>query len=106
MDSLKWSDREKKLARQLFESALQAELAEVLAEFKSMAAAADTPDAMWDVEGYLTRRRRDIDEKYDYRYSQLIFVFGCLLREGRLQQEQFAGLAAEKRAALERYLAL
>ena len=24
-------------------------------------------------------RRRDIDRKYDYRYSQLIFVFGVLL---------------------------
>lgn len=104
MDSLKWSDSEKKLARRLFDAALQTELAEVLAEFKSKAVAATTPDAMWDVEDYLTRRRRDIAQKYDYRYSQLIFVFGGLLREGRLQPDQFAGLSEEKRAAIQRFL--
>ncbi|MBP6337627.1 MAG: hypothetical protein KA375_08530 [Vitreoscilla sp.] len=104
MHDFKWSDSEKKLARRLFDAALQAELAEVLAELKRQAEAATTPDAMWDVEDYLTRRRRDIDQKYDYRYSQLILVFGWLLREGRLQPDQFAGLSEEKRAAIQRFL--
>jgi hypothetical protein len=60
---------------------------------------------MWDVEDYLTRKRRAIDQKYDYRYSQLLFVFGGLLREGRLQPDQFAGLSADKQETLQNWLA-
>jgi hypothetical protein len=44
----------------------------------------------------LQARRRDIDQKYDYRYSQLIFIFGCLVREGRVQEAQLAGLSDKK----------
>lgn len=101
MDVRKWSDAEKKLSRRLFEAALGAELAEVMAEFKARAAAAATPDEMWAVEAYLTTQRREIDGKYDYRYSQLLFVFGRLVREGRLTLEQVHGLSEDKRATIE-----
>lgn len=46
------------------------------------AAAAQTPGDMWPVEHFLNQRRRELDAKYDYRYSQLIAVFGRLIREG------------------------
>ncbi len=66
-----WSESEKKLSRRIFEAALEAELNEVMAEFKSRAAAAGTPEAMWALEEYLAQKRREIDGKYDYRYSML-----------------------------------
>jgi hypothetical protein len=53
MDILKWSESEKKLSRRVFEAALEAELSEILAEFKSKAAAAATAEAMWALEEYL-----------------------------------------------------
>ena len=34
---------------------------------------------MWALEDFLRTRRVDIDRKYDYRYSQLIFVFAQVL---------------------------
>ena len=98
MDNLKWSESEKKLSRRVFEAALAAELSETMSEFKSMAAAAATPQAMWALEEYLARKRHDMDSKYDYRYSQLLLVFGRLVREGRVTQEQLSGLAPEKLA--------
>ena len=101
MDGSKWSDSEKKLSRRLFEAALGAELADVMAEFKAKAAAAATPDEMWAVEAYLAAQRREIDGKYDYRYSQLLFVFGRLVRQGRLTLEQVQGLSGDKRATIE-----
>jgi Photoprotection regulator fluorescence recovery protein len=88
MDNLKWSESEKKLSRRVFEAALEAELSEILAEFKSKAAAAATAAAMWALEEYLAQKRREVDGKYDYRYSQLLFVFGRLVREGRLSYIQ------------------
>jgi Photoprotection regulator fluorescence recovery protein len=78
------TEAEKKLSRRVFEVALQAELAEVLQDFKARAAAAQTPGDMWPIEQFLNQRRQELDAKYDYRYSQLIAVFGRLIREGRL----------------------
>jgi hypothetical protein len=93
---LKWSESEKKLARRVFETALRAELSEVVADFQARAASVAAPDDMWALEDYLREKRDSIDRKYDYRYSQLIVVFGHLLREGRIQEAQLAGLSEEK----------
>ncbi|MEJ8840727.1 hypothetical protein [Ramlibacter sp. AN1133] len=92
----KWTDREKKIARRVFDGAVAEELASTIADFKARAAAVNEPEDMWALEQYLRDRRRDIDRKYDYRYSQLIWVFGQLLREGRIREEQLAGLSEEK----------
>lgn len=101
-----WTDREKKIARRVFDAALQRELAEVMVEFKSRAASAKEPEDMWSVEEYLTQARRDIDRKYDYRYSQLDLVFGRLLREKRIEEPELQGLAEEKLAYIRRVASL
>ena len=106
MYDLKWSESEKKLSRRLFQAALEVELAEVMAEFKSKAVAAATPEEMWAVQGYLAHKQREIDEKYDYRYSQLILVFSRLVREDRLKEEQLHGLSEEKLSYIRHILSL
>ena len=57
------------------------------------------------IEEHLRRKRLEIDRKYDYRYSQLLFVFGRLIREGHLQVEQLNGLSPEKLDYIRRMLA-
>ena len=74
----------KKIARRVFEAALDRELAEVMAAFKDKAVRSQTPEDMWAVRQYLERAQHEIDSKYDYRYSQLDFVLGRLLREKRI----------------------
>lgn len=103
MQELKWTDAEKKVARKVFDAALDAELAEILAEFKSRAAKATEPEEMWSVEEYLNARRKHIDTKYDYRYSQLILLFGNLLREGRISEADLRGLSPEKIDRIRRF---
>ncbi|ROZ75375.1 hypothetical protein [Ramlibacter sp. WS9] len=97
-----WSHGEKKLARRVFEEALGAELSEVMAEFRARAASIAEPDDMWQLEDYLREKRIGIERKYDYRYSQLIWVFGNLLREGRIQEAQLTGLSEEKLDSIRR----
>ena len=106
MEHLKWSESEKRLSRRVYEAALEAELAEVMAEFKSKSAAVRTPEEMWALEGYLAQQRREIQGKYDYRYSQLLFVFGRLVREGRVQIEKLQGFSEEKLSYIERIVSL
>jgi exopolyphosphatase/pppGpp-phosphohydrolase len=101
-----WTEREKKIARRVFDAALQRELAEVMAEFKSRAASAKVPDDMWSVEEYLSQARREIDRKYDYRYSQLEFVFGRLLREKRIEEPELQGLSEERLVYIRRVASL
>ena len=48
------------------------------------------------MEHYLTERRKEIDRKYDYRGSRLTDVFGRLLYENRLSEEELRGLREDK----------
>ena len=61
---------------------------------------------MWSIQEHLHGKRREIDEKYDYRYSQLPLVFGQLLREGRVQEVQLSGLSEEKLSYIRRIASL
>ena len=97
MNHIQWSPSEKKLARTVFEQALEQELSERLADFKKRAAAAAGVEDMWSLGRELSRWQREIDRKYDYRYGQLPWVFAVLLREGRITERQLAGLSEEKR---------
>jgi hypothetical protein len=91
-----WSKSEKALARTAFDAALGRELHEVIQEAKKMASQIQQSSDLWDLEHYLTERRKEIDRKYDYRYSQLTHVFGRLLHEGRLRDEELRGLREDK----------
>ena len=98
MDNMRWSDAEKKIARRVFDQALQRELDEVIQEVKQMALDIKEPSDLWKIEEYLTRRRKAIDSDYDYRYSQLPLVFGVLVRRGRIRVQDLQGLDEEKLA--------
>jgi len=96
LNEIRWSASEKKIALRAFEAASESALAAIMAEFKAKAAAAATPDEMWAIEDYLRRRRRQVDELFEYRYSQLLFVFARFACEGHLDEARLAGLSAEK----------
>ena len=56
---------------------------------------------LWDLESYLTQRRKEIDRKYDFRGSRLTDVLGRLLYENRLGEEDLRGLPEERIAGRE-----
>ena len=91
-----WSRSEKAIARKAFDAALKRELQDVMQEVKQTANQIKEPADLWDLERYLTERRKEIDRKYDYRYSQLRHVFGRLLYEGRVSEEELRGLRDDK----------
>ena len=92
----KWSPSEKKIARAAFDAAQQREFAALINRTKEMAAQLATSADTWDMHHFLSDKLRDIERKYDYRYSQLILVFGCLMREKWLDEKDLEGLAADK----------
>ena len=91
-----WSKSEKAIARTAFDAALKRELQDVMRKTKQMANQIKEPADLWELEHYLTERRKEIDRKYDYRDSQLTQVFGRLLYEKRLGEEELSGLREDK----------
>lgn len=106
MEHLTWFPSEKRIARAAFDRALDAELAELLADFKQRVAALDRPEDMWPLAAWLREQQRAIDDKYDYRYSQLPWVFGRLVREGRVAEDELSGLGDDKLAIIRRVVTL
>ena len=94
--ALRWSPVEKTIVRKAFNLALQEELQSVIQETKDRAARIQRPFELWDLEHYLTRRRNEIDRKYDFRYSVMPFVLGGLLQEGRINEDHLRGLREDK----------
>jgi hypothetical protein len=91
-----WSRSEKAIARKAFDAALGQELHEVIQQAKKMASQIQQSSDLWDLESYLTQRRKEIDRKYDPRGSRLPDVLGRLLYENRLGEEGLLGLPEEK----------
>lgn len=102
MRDLKWSPSEKTVARRAFDLALAREFDWVTQEVKRMAASLKDRSALWELEDFLTKSRKEIDRKYDYRYSVLTMVFGYLIREGRLTEDELRGLGEDKLEAIRR----
>ena len=59
---------------------------------------------IWAIEDDLRRQRRTLDELFDYRYSQLLFVFAQLIGEGYLDEGRLAGLSDDKLAIIRHLL--
>jgi hypothetical protein len=91
-----WSKSEKAIARKAFDAALGKELQQVIQEAKRMAREIKQSSDLWDLELHLTRRRKEIDRKYDFRGSHLTHVLGRLLSEGRVDEQQLRDLREDK----------
>jgi hypothetical protein len=92
----KWSKTERAIARAAFDAALKRELQDVMRKTKQMVNQIKEPAGLWELEHYLTERRKEIDRKYDSRYSRLTQVLGRLLYETRLEEEDLIGLSEDK----------
>lgn len=69
---------------------------------RSLSLKASSPEDIWKIHDYLAAKRKETDQKYDCRYSQLILVFGRLLREKWINVEDLSGLAEDKNEAIKR----
>lgn len=91
-----WSSSEKSAARAVFDAALKRELQEVMQQVKQTVNQINEPAQMWELERYLTERRKEIDRKYDFRSSRLTGVFGVLLHERRITEEELRRFGMDK----------
>lgn len=96
MTEVDWSEIEKKVAKEAFDRAYQREINALLQEVRQRAGTILELSDMWQLHDFLSARRHDIDGKYDYKYSVLIFVFAGLMKEGWLHIHELEGLEKDK----------
>ena len=96
MREFNWSPIEKKIARGAFEKAYQNEMTEIKNELLEKVNKIEDLQYIWKIHDYLSHRRKEVDRKYDYRYSVLIIVFGRLLNEGHIEEKDLEGLSIDK----------
>jgi hypothetical protein len=106
MQNLTWSPKEKQLARAVCERAAIEEERELLEQFKNKSAALKNLADLWALQYEIRDSERAYQQKYDYRYSQLIVVFGRLVREGRISIEDLNGLSEDKLKYIEKIASL
>lgn len=92
----------KRVARAAFDSAYKREREAIRRRTEEMLQDARDHRVIWRIEEYLDDRRRETDQKYDYRYSVLPFVFARLLAEGWLDEEKWAGFAVDQLEMIKR----
>jgi hypothetical protein len=81
---LRWSRSEKAIVGKAFDAALERQIHGVTQEAKRMATPIKQSLDLWNLEYYLTERRKQINCRYEHRSSQLTLVFGRLLYECRV----------------------
>jgi len=96
----KWTKSQKVHARKLFDLALEREYAVLIKQIN--ATKITTRDEVWDLYEMLGKKRKELNGKYDYRYSQLLFVFAQLVRGGYLTLDELEPIGEAKQKQIEK----
>ena len=106
MREFTWSAIEKKAARAAFDLALARELKATRQKAEAILRNSSDDQEIWRLHDYLDEKRREIDQKYDYRYSVLMLVFPRLVSEGWLNVDELAGIGTEKVDVINKLISL
>lgn len=91
-----WTEIEKKIARTAFEQAYRREIEALLKQVQKEASTLVDLNDLWRLHDFLSAKRHEVEGKYDYQYSILLFVFAGLVKEGWLHLNELEGLDKDK----------
>jgi hypothetical protein len=96
MNEMEWSKKEKEIARHAYRTAYERECMAIAHNTRKMAEEINEPTNLWKIHDFLTKKREETDQKYDYRYSILLSLFARLLCDGWIKEEDLTGLSEDK----------
>jgi Photoprotection regulator fluorescence recovery protein len=95
-----WSVTEQQVAQEAFDKAYRREMNALLEAVREKSSSIVALEDIWHLNDLLSAKRHELDGKYEYEYSVLIFVFAKLVKEGWLDLNELAGLESSKRAKI------
>lgn len=90
-----WSEAEETIAKQAFQTAYERETSALIANVRDRAKSITVLEDLWYLHDLLSTKRYEIDGKYAYDSSTIVFDFANLVKEGWLNLEDLQGLKAE-----------
>jgi tetratricopeptide (TPR) repeat protein len=60
---------------------------------------------LWELKHHLTQLGKEIDRKYEHKYSTIVLSFADLVREGRLAAEDLRGLSEDELGSIRQHAA-
>ncbi|MEM9447207.1 MAG: hypothetical protein AAGA75_01570 [Cyanobacteria bacterium P01_E01_bin.6] len=91
-----WTTAEKEIAQEMFSRAHKREMDALIADVREKVSVISEIEDLWQLHDFLSARRHEIDGKYDYDYSSLLFVFAELVRDGWLNLDELESLDQDK----------
>ena len=91
-----WTDSEKKIARSAFDNAYEREIEALLKQVQEQASTVVDLDNLWQLHDFLSAKRYEVEGKYDFQYSVLLFVFAGLIKDCWLHLDELEGLDKDK----------
>jgi len=90
----KWTKVEKQIARKIFDLAKDRAYQDLIDTINSKVI--NSQNQIWELRDLLNKKAKEFDNKFDYRYSQLLMLFVRYINEGLLSIEELEGLSEEK----------
>lgn len=91
-----WTNREKEVAQTAFNQAYEREIKDLLKQVREQVNSLAKLENIWQLHDFLSAKRHEIEGKYDYQYSAMVFVFARLVKEGWLDLNELEGLDQDK----------
>ncbi len=90
-----WSETEEKIAKQALKKAYEREISALIAQVRDRASEIAQLDDLWYLHDLLSTKRYEIDGKYAYNSSTVVFDFARLVKEGWMYLDELKGLKPE-----------
>jgi len=91
---MKWSKKEKEIARELFSLALKRDYERLIKDIRRITP--KKPEDVWRLKDFLNNKAKEFDRVYRYRYSDLLETFAEFVSKGLLGIEELQRLDKEK----------
>ena len=89
------SATEEKIAKQALQRAYEREISALMNNVRDRATSLNKIEDLWDLHDLLSTKRYEIDGKYVYNFSSIVFDFANLVKQKWLYLEDLQGLPSE-----------
>jgi len=89
-----WTKAEKQIAKKVFNLAKSRAYQDLIDTINSKVI--NSQNQIWELRDLLNKKAKEFDDKFDYRYSQLLILFIRYINEGLLSIEELEGLSEDK----------
>ena len=89
------SATEEKIAKQALQKAYEKEISALMNNIRDRANPLNEIEDLWDLHDLLSTKRYEIDGKYAYNSSSIVFDFARLIKEKWLTIEDLQGLPSQ-----------